>query len=122
VEQSIDIKPQYGLTDADVEAMLLASITHAREDIATRALVEARAEAQQLIELTTQFLKKHADHINDNELKATHNVMDALEAAMASNSKESILIERDRLNDITRPFAERVMDVAIGEALKGKTI
>ena len=122
VEQSIDIKPQYGLTDADVEAMLLASITHAREDIATRALVEARAEAQQLIELTAQFLKKHAAHINKNELEATHNVMDALEAAMTSNSKERILIERDRLNDITRPFAERVMDVAIGEALKGKTI
>lgn len=122
VEQSIDIKPQYGLTDADVEAMLLASITHAREDIATRALVEARAEAQQLLDLTTQFLKKHAILINESELAATQAVMDALEAAMPSNNKEAILNERDRLNDITRPFAERVMDKAVGEALKGKTI
>jgi molecular chaperone HscA len=122
VEQSIEIKPQYGLTDADVEAMLLASITYAREDIATRALVEARAEAQQLIDLTAQFLKKHAHLINEEEQQATQHIIDQLQGLMSSDNKEAILKTRDELNDITRPFAERVMDVAVSEALKGKTI
>lgn len=122
VEQSIEIKPQYGLNDADVEAMLLASITHAREDIATRALVEASTEARQLIDQTKVFLEKHTAYISEEEKQATYSVIDQLEQRMAENNKDAILQLRDDLNDITRPFAERVMDIAIGEALKGKNI
>ncbi|MGI9192261.1 MAG: Fe-S protein assembly chaperone HscA [Chitinophagaceae bacterium] len=122
VEQSIEIKPQYGLNDADVEAMLLASITHAREDIATRALVEARTEARQLIDQTKVFLEKHTAYISEEEKQATFTLIDQLEQRMAENNKDAILQFRDNLNDITRPFAERVMDIAIGEALKGKNI
>ncbi|MBU3677495.1 MAG: Fe-S protein assembly chaperone HscA, partial [Chitinophagaceae bacterium] len=122
VEQSIEIKPQYGLNDADVEAMLLASITHAREDIATRALVEARTEARQLIDQTKVFLEKHSAYISEEEKQATLNVIALLEQHMTANNKDAILQYRDALNDITRPFAERVMDIAIGEALKGKNI
>lgn len=58
IEQTIDIQPQYGLTDADVERMLLESITHAKDDIATRALVEAITEAQQLLDTTEKFIQK----------------------------------------------------------------
>src|SRR4029079_15725752 len=39
VEQSIEVKPQYGLTDKEVETMLLDSISHAKEDMQVRALV-----------------------------------------------------------------------------------
>src|ERR1700733_14908221 len=59
VEQSIEVKPQYGLTDAEVEKMLLDSITHAKEDIQTRALIEARTEAQQILATTKQFIQKN---------------------------------------------------------------
>ncbi|HRE65234.1 MAG TPA: Fe-S protein assembly chaperone HscA, partial [Ferruginibacter sp.] len=48
VEQSIEVKPQYGITDADVEKMLMDSITHAKDDIAARALAEAKSEGEQL--------------------------------------------------------------------------
>ncbi|MDE3254298.1 MAG: Fe-S protein assembly chaperone HscA, partial [Bacteroidota bacterium] len=51
VEQSIEVKPQYGLTDAEVEERLLDSITHAKEDMQTRALVEARTEGEQLLDV-----------------------------------------------------------------------
>lgn len=122
VHQSIEIKPQYGLNDADVEAMLLSSITHAREDMNTRALVEARTEARQLLDQTNVFLEKHAAHITENEKEATQLIMAELEKRIQESNKDRILQQRDALNDITRPFAERVMDIAIAEALKGKNI
>jgi molecular chaperone HscA len=69
-----------------------------------------------------QFLKKHAHLINNEEQQATQHIIDQLQGLMSSDNKEAILKTRDELNDITRPFAERVMDVAVSEALKGKTI
>ena len=71
IGQQIEVKPQYGLTDAEVETMLLDSITHARSDMQTRALVEAQTEAQQMIELTERFLEKHAALIDEDEKRNT---------------------------------------------------
>ncbi|MBL7732212.1 MAG: Fe-S protein assembly chaperone HscA, partial [Chitinophagaceae bacterium] len=71
VEQSIEVKPQYGLTDAEVEKMLLDSITHAKEDIQVRALVEAQTEAQQLLETTTVFVTKNRSLLTEKELSDT---------------------------------------------------
>ena len=59
VEQSIEVKPQAELTDTDVEKMLMDSITHAKEDIAARALAEAKAEGEQLLKTTERFLQKN---------------------------------------------------------------
>src|SRR6185436_7384169 len=50
IEQSIEVKPQYGLTDEEVEAMLMDSMVHAKEDMQKRALVEAQTEARQIID------------------------------------------------------------------------
>lgn len=122
IEQSIDVKPQYGLTDAEVEQMLLDSITHAKEDIATRALVEARTEAEQLIATTNAFLEKNKEHLTDIEITATRNAVEELRQAAQGNNKDQIQVLHEKLNDISRPFAERIMDLAIGLAMKGKKI
>jgi molecular chaperone HscA len=60
VEQEIEVKPQYGLTDEEVEKMLLESITHAKDDMQTRALVEARTEGEQILGVTEKFIAKNA--------------------------------------------------------------
>lgn len=122
VAQSIEVKPQYGITDADVERMLLDSLTHAKEDISTRALVEAVTEAQQMIDTTQRFLEKNREFLNDDEVAATNNQIQVLEAAIAANDKDKVQKETEELNEISRPFAERVMDAAIKEAMKGKKI
>jgi molecular chaperone HscA len=122
VSQSIDVKPQYGLTDEDVEAMLMASITNAKEDIKIRSIIEASTEAEQMIQLTENFLHKHAQHIITEEQQATISGIEALKQAIEAKDKDQILITTEKLNEVTRPYAERVMDVAIGEALKGSTI
>ena len=122
VEQSIEVKPQYGLTDDEVEKMLLESITHAKDDIAVRALVEAKTEGEQILAVTEKFLTKNASIIDKQELIATAQAMQNLQLALTMNDKNLIQSKIEELNEITRPFAERAMDAAVSGALKGKTI
>lgn len=122
VEQSIEVKPQYGLTDQEVEQMLLDSITHAKDDMVTRALVEARTEGEQILEVTEKFLVKNPDLLSKDEIMQTANAMQALQLALTMDDKNLIHNKIEELNEITRPFAERAMDKAVGQALKGKTV
>ena len=122
VEQSIEVKPRYGITDADVEKMLLESITHAKEDIATRALVEARTEGEQLLKTTERFLQKNAGHLLPEELLQTAAAMQALQLAVTMEDKDLIHKKTEELNDISRPYAERIMDNAVSDAMRGQRI
>jgi molecular chaperone HscA len=122
VEQSIEVKPQYGLTDEEVERMLMDSIAHAKEDISTRALVEARTEAEQLISTTLNFLNKNQSFLTDEELRETNNAIGRLKEVLGHNDKDAIHSSIENLNEISRPYAERLMDTAIGVAMKGKKI
>lgn len=122
VEQSIEVKPQYGLTDETVEKMLLDSITHASDDIAARALHEARTEGEQLLKTTERFLQKNTAGISKDELLQTAEAMQALQLALTMNDKDLIMKKTTELNDISRPYAERLMDEAIAVAMKGKSV
>jgi len=122
VEQTIEVKPQYGLTDEEVERMLLDSITHAKEDINIRALVEARTEAEQMISTTLNFIMKNEGMLTKQELEQTNQAVARLEREVKGNDKDAIHHLIEKLNDISRPYAERIMDTAIGVAMKGKKI
>ncbi len=122
VEQSIEVKPQYGLTDETVEKMLLDSITHAKDDIAARAINEARTEGEQILKTTERFLQKNAAELSKEELLETANAMQALQLSITMDDRDLIHKKIEELNDISRPYAERVMDKAIAGAMKGKVV
>ena len=122
VEQSIEVKPQYGLTDEQVEKMLQDSITYARQDIQTRAIVEARTEAGQLLETTRQFLQKNGSILTPGEWEDTKKAISDLESLLERGSKDEIHAGIETLNAISRPYAERLMDLAVKQALKDKKI
>ena len=122
VEQGIEVKPQYGLTDAEVEKMLAESIQYAKQDIQTRAIVEATTEAQHLIETTEKFISKNQPFLLSDETKRTNNAIAELRKAISTNDKDLIQKKTEELNEISRPYAERLMDEAIKSTLKGKAI
>jgi molecular chaperone HscA len=122
VEQIIEVKPQYGLTDEEVENMLMASITNAKEDIQLRSLIEATTEGQTQIELTQNFLSKHKQYITEEELLATENAILEIKKAIEAKDKNAIMAANESLNTISSPYAERVMDIAVAEAMKGKKV
>lgn len=122
VAQSIDVKPQYGLTDEQVEKMLLDSLTHAKDDIKTRALVEAQTEAEQMLSVTEKFIEKHREFLSEEEIGITLGQMQIIREAINAQDKDRIQHETEKLNDVSRPYAERVMDAALKDAMKGKKI
>ena len=122
VKQEIDITPTYGLTDDTVEKMLIDSITHAKSDVEQRMLIEARSEGEQLVYTAERFIDKNGHVLSEEERKDTVVYIEALKTALASVDKDSILKKADELNEFTRPFAERLMDMAVSQAMKGKSI
>ena len=122
VEQSITVKPRSGLTDEDVENRLLESIQHAKEDIRNRALTEAKTEAEQLLQTTERFMERHFQELTREEVSSTTMAMQALQLSIELNDKDLVQAKTEALNDISRPYAERIMDSAVSNALKGNLI
>lgn len=122
VAQSIEVTPKYGLTDEQMEQMLLDSLSHAKSDIQTRALVEAGTEATQMIDTVEKFLEKNTGLLSDEEISLTRKQIGILKETMDTKDKNLIQQETETLNEITRPYAERLMDAALKTAMKGKKI
>jgi len=122
VEQSIEVKPQYGLTDTEVERLLMDSITHAKEDMMTRALVEAQTEGQQLLDVTSQFILKNPGFLTQAEQNETEQAIMALREVMDTGTKDEIQAAIEKLNEVSRPYAERLMDKSVQAALKNTKI
>ncbi len=122
VKQHIDVKPTYGLKDEEVEQMLLDSVLHAKEDVAQRMVIEARTEGEQMVYTAERFIEKNAAYLSEAEIIETKKLIDYLKADLQTNDKDKILGSIDVLNEYTRPFAERLMDTAISQAMKGKSI
>ncbi len=122
VKQEVEVKPTYGLTDDQVEQMLLDSVQHAKEDVEQRMVIEARTEGEQMVYTAENFLRKSADYLNIEEIAQTKKLINQLKEELPKANKDSILKAIDLLNDYTRPFAERVMDIAVSHAMKGKKV
>jgi len=122
IEQSIEVKPQIGLKDEDVEKMLLDSMTHAKEDMDLRALTEAKTEAEQLLTTTEKFIQKNFSQLTAQEINDTSLAIQALQLALDMNDKNLVQAKTEELNNISRPYAERIMDTAVSKAMAGKKI
>jgi molecular chaperone HscA len=122
VKQEIDVTPSYGLSDETVEKMLIDSITHAKSDVAQRMLIEAKREGEQLVYTAERFVEKNGFVLTEPEKSETMNFISALKDALSNGDKDVILKKADELNEYTRPFAERLMDIAVSQAMKGKSI
>lgn len=122
VKQEVEVKPTYGITDEQVEQMLMDSITHAKEDVSERMLIEARTEGEQMVYTVERFLQKNGSYVSAEETEQTNKHLAALKAAIATGDKDLILKNIDEINEYTRPFAERLMDQAISTAMRGKSI
>lgn len=122
VEQEIEIRSTYGISEEDMARMLLDSIARAKEDMAARALLEARNEANNLILSGERFLRQNDAMLSEVE-KATVNVLlKSLREAAAGADKDVILSGIEALNAYTTPLAHAAMDFTIREAMKGKKL
>jgi Fe-S protein assembly chaperone HscA len=117
VERSVEVKPSYGLTDEEIERMLEESIDFAEEDVRQRQVREARVEADMILRATRDSLASRTDALEPGEAERIAEAVAALEAAGRGEDYVAIRDAVEALNRLTEPFARRIMDRALTEAL-----
>lgn len=122
ISQQIQVQYQKDLSDKSVEEMLMDSLANAQTDVATRLLVEAQTEGKQMVYTARRFVEKNQTLLSEAEQEHTLALCAEVESVCSGNDKDAILAAIERLNDYTRPFAERLMDQAVGAALRGKSV
>jgi len=128
VEQTIEVKPSYGLTDEEVERMLLDSFEHAEADFAARLLIEARNEAESVIQATEKSLRNpefaaiEREELAPGERQKIESVMAGLRMVLNSKDRETIQKWTQALNDATQHLAEVIMNRTVRAALSGKSV
>ena len=122
VQQSIHVKPSYGLPVEQMEKMLMESMENARKDITERLLVEARVEAERNIVELESVMKKDGDLLDTAEKARLNRQIGVVRNAVLGADRDYIDAEAQELGRLSQNFAERRMDRAIGVALKGAHI
>jgi Fe-S protein assembly chaperone HscA len=122
-EAEIDVKPTYGLTDEQVESMILASFDNAEEDIEARQLIEAKNEADTILTAVEKG-RKHAawQQLSFDEIQAIEAGESELKASLQGGNYKIIRQGIERLDKVTRRFAEVMMDTEVMGAMKGQTM
>ena len=121
-ERSVEVKPSYGLTEEQIEGMLEASFDHAEEDVAQRQLREARVDADTIVRATHRQLAAHAALLEEAEEERIRRAVADLEQACAGNDHLRIRDAFDAVARETEPFARRIMDTALTEAVCERTL
>jgi Fe-S protein assembly chaperone HscA len=122
-ETSVEVKPTYGLTDSEVEAMIQASFDHAAEDLEARQVAEARVEADNIMAATDKAKRSDAyTELPEEERGAINAAINQLLLVYHSDDHRLIRAKIDELNHATHTLAENMMNTAVRGALKGTKI
>jgi Fe-S protein assembly chaperone HscA len=122
-QAEIQVQPSYGLTDEQVEGMILDSFDNAEEDFRRRQVIEARNESATILAALEKGKKSAAwAHLTTDEKKQIAKMEKALNAVSAEDDYQAIRKAIDALNQGTTRLAELMMDTAVSSALKGKTM
>jgi Fe-S protein assembly chaperone HscA len=122
-EAEVEVKPTYGLTDEQVETMILDSFDHAETDIHERQTIEAKNEAETILTAVKKGKKHEAwQMLSSDEIAKIEQGVSFLEAAAESGDYKQIRAGIERLDASTRRFAELMMDDAVSGAMHGKTM
>jgi molecular chaperone DnaK (HSP70) len=122
-QAEIDVQPSYGLTDEQVENMLLESFDYAEEDFRQRQVIEARREADTILAALAKGKKNDAwQELSSDERRRVETLEKALIAVKEGDNYQAIREAIDALNQATMRLAELMMDTAVSTALKGKAM
>jgi molecular chaperone DnaK (HSP70) len=127
VEQAIEVKPSYGLTDEEVERMLIESFEHAEEDVEARMLIEVRNDAETIMQATEKTLRRPdfdeiaAAQLTSAEIVSIRAALGDLASAMSTSDRHLLQAKAQALNDGTHHLAEVMMNWTVQAALAGRT-
>ena len=120
---SVEVQPSYGLTDEQVERMLIESFEHAEQDIRSRQVLDARTEAETILMAAARAMNDYGeDVVTLSERAKIQEAVNALEESCRGEDAGRIRDMVDALNEVTMPLAERMMDNVLKSALENKRV
>lgn len=123
IRQVIEVKPSYGLTDEQVEEMLLDALDHGEEDFEARRLADAKVEGSRMLLATKKALAADADLLSAEERERVEAAIAELGRALESADEvAAVQLRIDALDDATHDWAGRRMNRAIQSAIGGKSV
>jgi molecular chaperone HscA len=121
-ESSIEVKPSYGLTDEEVERMLMDSIEHAEEDVQRRLLVEQRVEADRIGAAARAAMLDTPELLTEEDRVAIEGAFDGLDRAKVGLDHHAIRAAVEALDRASKDFAARRMNRAFEAGLRGRDV
>lgn len=122
VEASVAVKPSYGLSDEQIARMLQEGFSTAESDMKSRALREARVEADRLLLATHAALERDGDLLTLEERRRVDALMEELGSLAAQEDHRAIEAAVERLAKGTEAFAAERMNRSIRQALTGRSV
>jgi molecular chaperone HscA len=117
----VEVKPSYGLSDEEIERMLVDAYEHGEEDVRTRRLLEERVEATRIIDALEQALRNDRDLLSDEEERSDiEGALKRLKRASEGTDYDEIHRRVEDLDLASKAFAGRRMDRSITKALAGR--
>ena len=122
-EQTVEVKPSYGLTDEQVEAMIQESFEKAEDDFKERQVREARVEADRLVSAVEKAKQNDAFYtLPEDERGAIERALNELLVVYHSDDYGLIRIKMEQVDHVTHHLAEIMVNSAVSGALKGTKI
>jgi molecular chaperone DnaK (HSP70) len=121
-QASVEVRPTYGLSDAEVERMIDESLEHAEADVRARGLIDARNEADTVLRATDKALVQGVSFLDAEQASRIRAAAAALAAARAGEDSGAIREATARVNEATQELAERLMDSALRDSLRERRV
>jgi molecular chaperone HscA len=121
-QSSIQVKPSYGLTDEEVERMLLDSFAHAEADISRRSLAVERVEAERILMAMRSAMEATPALLTDEDREAIGAALATVELARTGTDAAKVRSAIEALDAAGRPFVERRMNRALELGLRGRKV
>lgn len=131
IEQEVEVKPSYGITDDEIEDMLIDALEHGEEDLEARRLADARVEAERVLLATEKSLKVDEELLEQGERTSILEAITALKRVLgrgpegadgAARKASAVQVRLDALDEATKAWAGRRMNRAIALALAGQGV
>jgi Fe-S protein assembly chaperone HscA len=119
-EARVTVQPASGLTNDEVERLVLESIEKAREDFMARRLIELKNKADADLRHTRKALAAHRDRLPEEQRRAIDTAIDQVTAALASEDVDTLQTALDELGRTTAPLAEMMMNAVVRETLRDR--
>jgi Fe-S protein assembly chaperone HscA len=118
-QATVTVQPAHGLTQDEVEALVNASVEHAREDFTARRLIELRNKAEGDLRHTDKALAQAGDRLTAEQRNGIARTGAALRTAIAGTDVAVLQAAIKAHVETTNPLATLLMNAVVQQRLGG---